>query len=265
MTLDIRKVEEIALNAGKILLEKLQSGVLVEKKGAIDLITDADRASEEYILQELKKHFPESSILAEEQGLSQGVDQGSLWVVDPLDGTTNFAHGFPYFSVSIALISAGELRMGVVHNPVSGELFSAEKGQGAYRNGEKIHVSASESVQNSLLVTGFAYDVASRADDNMYEFEQVMKASQGVLRLGSAALDLCNVACGRLEGFWERGINVWDIAAGALVVLEAGGRTSMYSGESLDPFAREIVATNGLIHDKLLSLLNNNLNTLQEM
>ena len=130
MTLDIRKVEEIALNAGKILLEKLQSGVLVEKKGAIDLITDADRASEEYILQELKKHFPESSILAEEQGLSQGVDQGSLWVVDPLDGTTNFAHGFPYFSVSIALISAGELRMGVVHNPVSGELFSAEKGQG---------------------------------------------------------------------------------------------------------------------------------------
>ena len=155
--------------------------------------------------------------------------------------------------------------MGVVHNPVSGELFSAEKGQGAYRNGEKIHVSASESVQNSLLVTGFAYDVASRADDNMYEFEQVMKASQGVLRLGSAALDLCNVACGRLEGFWERGINVWDIAAGALVVLEAGGRTSMYSGESLDPFAREIVATNGLIHDKLLSLLNNNLNNLQEM
>ena len=154
--------------------------------------------------------------------------------------------------------------MGVVHNPVSGELFSAERSRN-FIEWRKDTCICLRVCANSLLVTGFAYDVASRADDNMYEFEQVMKASQGVLRLGSAALDLCNVACGRLEGFWERGINVWDIAAGALVVLEAGGRTSMYSGESLDPFAREIVATNGLIHDKLLSLLNNNLNNLQEM
>jgi len=253
--LDIAKVEAIAVGAGKILLAKLEEGFSIEKKGAVDLITDADRLSDEYIVRKLQEHFPDTAILSEEQGLTSSAQRGSLWVVDPLDGTTNYAHGYPYFSVSIALIRDGELALGVVHNPLSGELFSAVRGQGAYRNGTKVRVSQTKRVQESLLVTGFAYDVATRPDDNMAQFARATKASQGVLRLGSAALDLCNVACGRLDGYWERGINVWDIAAGALMVLEAGGRLSLIGGQKFDPFAREVLATNGLIHGELLELV----------
>jgi myo-inositol-1(or 4)-monophosphatase len=256
--LDIKKVEEIARGAGKILLQQLETGFSIEKKGTVDLITNADRLSDEYIVRELKEHFPDTAILSEEQGLTSSAGKGHLWVVDPLDGTTNFAHGYPYFSVSIALICDGEPYLGVVHNPVSGELFSAVKGEGAYRNGTRIKVSRTESIQDSLLVTGFAYDVATRPDDNMGPFARVTKASQGVLRLGSAALDLCNVACGRLDGFWERGLNAWDITAGALMVLEAGGKVSLMDGQKFDPFAREIAATNGLIHAELLKLIADN-------
>jgi len=253
--LDIAKVEAIAVGAGKILLAKLEEGFSIEKKGAVDLITDADRLSDEFIVRKLQEHFPDTAILSEEQGLTSSAQRRSLWVVDPLDGTTNYAHGYPYFSVSIALIRDGELALGVVHNPLSGELFSAVRGQGAYRNGTKVRVSQTKRVQESLLVTGFAYDVATRPDDNMAQFARATKASQGVLRLGSAALDLCNVACGRLDGYWERGINVWDIAAGALMVLEAGGRLSLIGGQKFDPFAREVLATNGLIHGELLELV----------
>lgn len=250
----IEAAKEIALGAGKILAEKLQEGVSIEHKGSIDLVTDADKATEEFVVAQLRKAFPQHGILGEEGG-RVGEASEYLWVVDPLDGTTNFAHGLPYFAVSIALVKDGQTLLGVVHNPMSGELFTAEKGGGAFLNGKRLSVSSTESVQQGLLATGFPYDIATTKLDNMQPFERVNKACQGVRSLGAAALDLCQVAAGRLDAFWERSLNPWDIAAGALIVQEAGGTVTDCSGEKFNPLGDQVCASNGRIHGELLPLI----------
>ncbi len=250
----LEKAQAVALGAGRILLDKARAGFDVEHKGSIDLVTDADRAAEEYVVQELKKHFPTYSILAEEGGFIAGAEE-YIWVIDPLDGTTNFAHRFLHYAVSIALARKGKILLGVVYNPVLDECFSAQLGKGAYLNGQRISVSSEKLVLNSLLATGFPYDVATTAQDNMLAFERAMKASQGVRSMGAAALDLCQVACGRLEGFWERDLQPWDIAAGSLIVAEAGGEVSTCRGGAFDPLGSEILASNGRIHGELLKMV----------
>ena len=188
----------------------------VDKKGPIDLVTVADRDSETQIISTIKDVYPDHSIMAEESGQHHG-EEDMLWVIDPLDGTTNFAHGVPIFAVSIALRSGGETRVGVILNPVSGELFSAIRGQGAKLNGHTISVTQTASVAESLLVTGFSYKIAEDAREAVQRFEHCLRASRGVRRLGAAALDLCFLACGRFDAFWEKDLKPWDTAAGVLI------------------------------------------------
>lgn len=213
-----------------------------------DLVTEADLASETAIIHYLQKKLPDHSILAEESGALQ-TDSPWQWVIDPLDGTTNFAHHHPLFAVSIGLLYQNKPVVGVVYNPVYQELFQAAEGLGAKLNGNPIHVSQVESLDDSLLASGFPYDRRRTADNNYKEFCHLTHLTQGVRRGGSAALDLAYVAAGRLEGYWERGIKAWDVAAGIVIVQEAGGTTSRYNGDPLEDIHEErILATNGLIH-----------------
>lgn len=250
----IERARQIALAAGDILIHKLMTGVTIEHKGSIDLVTDADKASEKYIVGELQKAFPHHGILGEEGARVEGTSD-YLWVIDPIDGTTNFAHGFPHFAVSMGLVKDGQVVLGIVYNPKTQELYVAERGSGAFLNDKRIFVSTKSRVQESLLATGFPYDIATTDQDNMKSFHLANKASQGVRCLGSAALDLCQVAAGRIEGFWERSLQPWDIAAGSIIVLEAGGKITGCQGQSFNPLGNEVYASNGLIHDELLELL----------
>ena len=250
----IEQATQIALDAGKILTTRLKKGITIQHKGTIDLVTDADRASEEYIVGQLRAAFPNHGILGEEGAKVEGTSD-FLWVIDPIDGTTNFAHGFPYFSVSLGLVKGDEVVLGVVYNPMTEECFVAQRGNGAFLNGKRIAVSAQATLQESLLTTGFPYDIATTTADNMESFALASKATQGVRCLGSAALDLCQVASGRLEGFWERSLQPWDIAAGSLIVAEAGGQVTGCGGQRFSATGHEICATNGLIHDDLVQLL----------
>lgn len=250
----IEHARKVALGAGEILVQKLEQGFSIEHKGSIDLVTDADKAAEKFVVEQLQKLFPQHGILGEEGARIEGTTD-YLWVIDPIDGTTNFAHAFPYFAVSLGLVKGNEVVLGVVYNPVSKECFWAEKGGGAFLNGEKITVSKEEKVLTSLLATGFAYDVATTSQDNVGAYERTLKASQGVRCLGSAALDLCQVAAGRIEAFWERSLMPWDITAGSIIVQEAGGRISSCSGGEFNPLGNEVFASNGLIHDELLSMI----------
>jgi myo-inositol-1(or 4)-monophosphatase len=234
-------------------MQKLGGPRRIQHKGEIDLVTDADQESEVLIVAEILRSFPDDRIVAEE-GTMRGHDPARRWVIDPLDGTTNFAHGYPFFAVSIALEVAGAVQVGVVYDPLHDELFSAERGAGAQLNGASIEVSAAERVGDSLLCTGFSYDRAEREQALPY-LRNVVLAAQGIRRDGAAALDLCYVAAGRLDGFWERGLQPWDLAAGSLIVTEAGGAISTYDGGPHDPWRNEIVATNGLIHAELLAVL----------
>ncbi len=252
----IEQATQIALDAGKILIAKLKTGITIQHKGSIDLVTDADRASEEYIVEQLRAAFPNHGILGEEGARVEG-SSDFLWVIDPIDGTTNFAHGFPYFSVSLGLLKGDEVVLGVVYNPMTEECFVAQRGSGAFLNGERIAVSTQATLQESLLTTGFPYDIATTTEDNMESFAHATKVTQGVRCLGSAALDLCHVAAGRLEGFWERSLQPWDIAAGSLIVAEAGGQVTGCKGQTFRAMGHEICATNGLIHDELMRLLTN--------
>lgn len=251
----LNSMEIIAQRAGQLLLRKRKSGFEVGNKSGLDPVTDADKASETLIIEELQKLFPSYSFLAEEGGWAKKTDSEFIWVIDPLDGTANFIHGFPHYSVSIALIKGKTTIAGVVYNPVLQELFSAQRGQGAFLNEKPITVSAVTKVQDGLFVTGFSGDKAKITDESMARFNSITRKSQGVRRIGSGALDLCYVACGRLDGFWEKPINSWDIAAGALILEEAGGKTSGIHGETYDPFAGEVLGTNGLIHHELIHLL----------
>ncbi|MGF1576896.1 MAG: inositol monophosphatase family protein [Cyanophyceae cyanobacterium] len=245
---------EAALAAGGLILGIQQRGVTIEEKRPGDLVTEADRASETLIYDILSRHFPESSILMEESG--QKGDLADLqWVVDPLDGTTNFAHGYPFAAVSIGLLWEGIPVLGVIYDFFHQHLFRASQGQGATCNRQPIHVSPITELSRSLLVTGFAYDRRETADNNYAEFCHLTHLTQGVRRGGSAALDLAYVAWGKLDGYWERGLSPWDIGAGIVLVQEAGGRVSAYDGSPVDVQSGRLLATNGHLHGPILTEL----------
>src|ERR1700704_1572082 len=241
-----------AREAGGILMTEFARPVTITYKGEVDIVTQADRRSEQAIVTRLRTHFPGHAIVAEEGG-GQETESRFRWHVDPLDGTTNFAHGYPCFAVSIGLEEAGDLITGVIYQPVSGELFTATKGEGAYLNQKKIHVSAIEKLATSLLVTGFP-SVKRAQNPNIHFYWDFTLRSHGVRRDGSAALDLASVACGRFEGFWEFGLKAWDTAAGVLLGQEAGGRVTDLAGQPYRLGGPVVLATNGLIHEEMLSV-----------
>lgn len=243
-----------ALSGGEVLRQywgKLQEGSVKEKQYFWDLVTIADTASEKVILDLLKQRFPKHQTLSEEAGLATIEEEEYLWVIDPLDGTTNFTHQYPMVAVSIGLLHRGVPIVGAIYNPIYDELYSAGLGLGAYLHQQRIQVSAVDRLSKSLLGTGFAYDRKENADNNYSEFCHLTHHSQGVRRSGSAALDLAYVAMGRLDGFWERGLKPWDLAAGVILVQEAQGRVSSYEGGALDLYSGRVLATNGIIHEAL--------------
>ncbi|HTT60699.1 MAG TPA: inositol monophosphatase family protein [Bryobacteraceae bacterium] len=243
---------EIAREAGALLAVQFERRLPFETKGEYDLVTDADRASERLIVERLTTHFPSHAIVAEEGG---GHDSSSeyRWYVDPLDGTTNFAHSFPCFNVTLALEISGELVAGVVFDPIRGELFTAERGSGAYLNHRRIRVSKVQKLENALVATGFP-SRKRHLNVNVHFYHQLGMLTHGVRRCGSAAIDLAYVASGRLDAFWEFGLNPWDMAAGLLLVAEAGGRCSTMRGEPYRLRGPNIVVDNGLLHDEILAL-----------
>jgi myo-inositol-1(or 4)-monophosphatase len=242
---------EIAREAGSLVSNYFERRVPVEIKGEFDLITEADRASEKLIVERLRTHFPAHSIMAEEGGGNQGASE-YRWFVDPVDGTTNFAHSFPVFNVTLGLERAGEMIAGVVFDPVRNEMFTAERGSGAYLNNRRIHVSAVKRLTDSLSSTGFP-SRKRRHNINIHFYYQLAMASHGVRRTGSAAIDLAYVAAGRLDFFWEFGLKPWDMAAGSLLVQEAGGRVSDMTGAPHSVTQSEhLLADNGALHDEVL-------------
>jgi myo-inositol-1(or 4)-monophosphatase len=243
-----------AARGGEILRNYWGRAHTVGKKGAIDLVTEADVASENAIIQLIRSAFPDHTILAEESGVSPGSDTHE-WIIDPLDGTTNYAHHLPEFSLSIAFVFEGDVVFGAVLNPVTGELFCGTRGQGATLNGRLIRISNTETVGESLLVTGFPYDLQSLIRPLILRLERCLLAAQGVRRLGSAALDLCYVACGRFDAFWEQNLAPWDTAAGMIIAEEAGATISDFSNGPYNIEKKEILATNGLIHREMTALL----------
>jgi len=236
--------EEAARRAGRILAERFGGPRIIEFKGGIDLVTDADKASEAAVLEFLRSRHPDHAVLAEESGYLHG-GSGYRWVLDPLDGTTNYAHRVPHFCVSVAVEGPEGLLAGVIFDPLRNELFSAGLGQGASLNGKPIFVSTTTDLMRALLCTGFPYDVRERPDAPLGLFNRLMRKAQGIRRMGSAALDLAYVACGRYDGFFEFGLKAWDIAAGALLVKEAGGRCDRIDGAPLDLGIGDILAVNG--------------------
>jgi myo-inositol-1(or 4)-monophosphatase len=249
----------IAREAGALLLTFTAETKQTRKKGAVNLVTAADVASQELIVSRLNAAFPDHAILAEEDASGVRPDPGSgaeyLWIVDPLDGTTNFSHGYPVFGVSIALAVAGRITVGVVFNPVSGELFAAERGRGATLNGQTIHVTETADVNDALLVTGVPYWIREKPERIMAKFKAFSVRAQGVRRSGAASLDMCEVAGGRADGFWEEGLAPWDTAAGSIIIAEAGGRLTNLSGGDFDIYEPEVLASNGLIHMEMLEII----------
>ncbi len=245
---------DAAYKAGRVLLSHYGRISRIDKKGDIDLVTEADTGSEKVIIDTIQKAFPNHTILAEESGLNRG-EFGHKWIIDPLDGTTNFSHQLGIFSVSIAFSLNDQTVFGVVLNPETRELFTAVKGKGASLNGRQIRVSNSPSVSESLLVTGFPYNFKDVFDPLLTRFSNCLKASQGVRRLGSAAIDLCFLACGRFDGFWEQNLKPWDTAAGELIAREAGAVVTDFSNKPYAIDKKEILATNGKIHKEMLLLL----------
>ncbi|MEN9231345.1 MAG: inositol monophosphatase family protein [Thermostichus sp. DG02_5_bins_236] len=239
---------EAALEAAALLRSYGGDSLNIEEKRPGDLVTAADRASEDLILKTLRRHFPEDAILTEESG-PQGSAQGFYaWMIDPLDGTTNFAHGYPFAAVSIGLLQGREPVLGVVCDVFRGDLFRAAQGMGATRNHSPIQVSTTRELSHSLLVTGFAYDRRETLDNNYAEFCHFTHLTQGVRRGGSAALDLAYVATGQLDGYWERGLSPWDITAGIVLVREAGGKVTAYDGSPVDVYSGRLLASNGKLH-----------------
>jgi myo-inositol-1(or 4)-monophosphatase len=252
----LSKELEVALSAARRAGEVLRAGFGAEHaityKGEVDLVTEVDEEAERVIREELLESFPSYGVLAEEGGELAG-EEGARWIVDPLDGTTNYAHRLPIFAVSIALERSGEVVLGVVHDPMGEETFVAERGRGATLNGEPIRVSNTDELIRALIVTGFPYDRAEMPEA-LELFGRLAATTQGMRRLGSAALDLCYVASGRLEGYYERGIWPWDLAAGSVILEEAGGKLTNYRGGKLDLEGREIVASNGRLHSAMTRL-----------
>ncbi len=248
---------ETAREAGQILLEKFGRKINISLKGDINLVTEADLASEKLIIERIRSYYPKHSILAEESGESSAVVDGDKrwkWIVDPLDGTTNYAHGYPCFAVTLALEHDGEIVVGVTFDPTRNEMFSAEKGSGAHLNNRQIRVSETEKLADSLVVTGFPYNFKGKEDFAKHLNEFLIR-SRGVRRDGSAAIDMAYVACGRFDGFWEEGLNPWDVAAGKLLIEEAGGKLSYYDGSPFSIYTPPICGSNSLIHDEMLKVL----------
>ncbi len=248
--------QRLAREAGAIQRERYGTALEIRSKSAaIDLVTEVDRACEDHIVAALTATRPRDRILAEEGGEHGAADAEWRWVIDPLDGTTNFAHGYPWFCVSIGVERRGVRTVAALYEPLRDELFEAVRGGGARRNGRAIAVSRAGRLGTSLVATGFAYDVHDSGEDNLAFFGRILKRTRGIRRGGSAGLDLAAVACGRLDGYWEMKLRPWDVAAGLLLVEEAGGRCTDLSGGFPPAAGREIVATNGAIHAELLEAL----------
>lgn len=247
-------LKELARAAGIILREGYSQEFTIHHKGRIDLVTDVDHRSEAFILEQIHRRFPGHSVVAEESGRQEGQHE-ICWYVDPLDGTVNFAHGIPFFCVSLGVAIDGEVQQGVVYDPMRDELFSAERGGGAHLNGEPIHVSQANDLLHSLLATGFAYQEWI-TEHNLVHFGRFSRLTQGVRRLGSAAIDLCYVAAGRIDGYWEISLSPWDLAAGGLIVQEAGGKMSGAYGEKnfLQP-PSSALAANPSLHRQMVEVL----------
>jgi myo-inositol-1(or 4)-monophosphatase len=248
----VETAAEIAREAGALVMEYRARRVGFEMKGEFDLVTEADRASEKLIVARLLQQFPAHAIVAEEGG-GQETASEYRWYVDPIDGTTNFAHGFPAFNVTLALERAGELIAGVIFDPTRNEMFSAERSAGAFLNGEAIHVSKASSIEVSLVATGFP-SRKRHENVNVHFYYQLAMMSHGVRRAGSAALDLAYVACGRLDAFWEFGLHPWDMAAGILLIAEAGGTCSDMRGGVMNLRGPHLLADNGLLHPAIVDL-----------
>jgi len=244
----------VAKDAGRLLRDRVGTRIDVDHKGSINLVTDVDLASERLIREAISTYYPRHEVLGEEGGLSESGSE-YRWIVDPLDGTTNYAHGYPIFCVSIALECKGEIELGVVYDPMRDELFAAEQGAGATLNNRPIHVSKTAELMQGLLSTGFPYDIKTSKLTNLDHWANFAMNAQALRRDGAAALDLCYVACGRFDGFWELNLSPWDTAAGALIVTEAGGRVTNFSGGPFSNYKPEVVASNSLIHDRMLQVL----------
>lgn len=247
--------EQAARRAGELQLRRLSGSFTVQHKGEIDLVTEVDRLSEELIVEVLRGAFPETDVIAEEN--DYGDRRHPLaWIVDPLDGTTNFAHRLPWFCVSIALEVAGEIGVAALYHPCMDEMFTAVRGGGAFLNGKRINVSATANLKGCILASGFPYDRTWENENNLALYSSFTMETQGVRRFGAAALDLAYVAAGRLDGFWECKLKPWDVAAGRLLVEEAGGRVTNYAGEPYSVYDHRIVASNGVIHGEMLAKIN---------
>lgn len=248
---------EAVVRAGDVQLSRFGTDVRIDKKGAIDLVTEIDLQIEREFRAMIARRFPDHVVLGEEFE-AHGDREGTAsfcWVFDPVDGTTNYAHGLPIFCSSLALEVDGELAVGAIYDPTRRELFTAERGQGAWLNGRPLKVSAADTLLDSLLVTGFHYGIHRDPEELVSLFREFITRARAVRRLGSAALDLCYVAAGRLDGYWEAKIQPWDVAAGALIVAEAGGRVTTVAGEPFRSRAGSVLATNGLIHQQMLDTI----------
>jgi len=245
---------EAVVRAGEMQMARFGSGLRVDKKGVIDLVTEVDLDVERMFRALVAERFPAHDVLAEEMGQMRS-GASHRWVFDPLDGTTNYAHGVPIFCSTLALEVDGEPVVGAVFDPNRRELFTAERGVGAWMNGEPLRVSSSATLNDSVLVTGFPYDIRERMGEILDVFARFLREARAVRRLGSAAIDLCWVAAGRLDGFWEQGLQAWDTMAGALVVQEAGGRVTGLDGGAWDPHGGRVVASNGHIHDAMVAVI----------
>ncbi len=245
---------EAARRAGELQRSRLVGEFRVAHKGAIDLVTDVDRESESLIVDLLSGSFPDSDIIAEENDYGERRSE-IAWIIDPLDGTTNFAHRLPWFCVSIGLEIDGDISLGVIYNPCMDEMFTTIRGQGAFLNDRRILVSVNSPLKNCILASGFPYDRTLDNENNLDPYARFTMATQGVRRFGAAALDLAYVAAGRVDGFWECKLKPWDVAAGRLLVEEAGGRVTGYIGESYSVYNHRILASNGLVHDEMLAML----------
>lgn len=252
----LEAAKEAAYEAGEIQLSFLGKKKHVEyKSNEFDLVTEADKQSEEKILSILNTYYPEHDILGEETGCHKEHNSKYLWVVDPLDGTTNFTHNFPHFAVSIGLIKKGKIILGVVFDACKNELFWAAEGMGAYLNSEPIRVSKIDKLRNALLATGFPPGKTEITEENFIYFKEFIDKAQALRRPGAAALDLCYVACGRMDGFWELSLSPWDVTAGTCIVREAGGKVTNFDSEDFDPYAGNILATNKFLHNSIKEVL----------
>jgi myo-inositol-1(or 4)-monophosphatase len=252
----LEDIIQISGIAGGFIRSKFRSNFNIQfKSNETDLVTEVDKASEKIITDFIRQKYPDHGILAEESGESKS-SSGYRWVIDPIDGTTNFAHGLPIFSVSIGVQKNEETLYGVIYDVMQDIVYSAEKGKGAFANGKRIHVTGNDILRRSVLVTGFPYNIASNPGKALEIFAALTKSARGIRRLGSAAIDLCYVACGVFDAFWEVSLHPWDICAGMLIVEEAGGLITDFNGNKIDIFSKKILSSNGKVHGPILKIIN---------